>query len=73
MTNPQFDALSKLLQLRQGAQREAARLVLVDGLRQADAARAAGCSPSALGNTLRVCRAGFELAKIVCETASPRE
>lgn len=33
-------------------------------LRQADAARVAGCSASALGNTLRTCRAGLELARL---------
>ena len=42
----------------------AARLVLVDGVRQADAARMAGCSASALGNTLRTCRAGLALARL---------
>ncbi len=43
MTSEQFQALAQLqlLRLRQGPQREAARLVLVDGLRQADAARGA--------------------------------
>lgn len=63
MTYEQFQALAQLLRLRQGPQREAASLVLVDGLRQADAARAAGCSASALGNTLRTCRAGLDLAR----------
>ena len=64
MTGEQFEALARLLRLRQGPQREAARLVLVDGLRQTDAARMAGCSASALGNTLRACRAGLELARL---------
>ena len=64
MTPDQFQALSQLLRLRQGPQREAARLVLVDGMRQADAARLAGCSASALSNTLRTCRAGLELARL---------
>ena len=64
MTDAAFQALSQLLRLRQGPQREAARLVLVDGVRQADAARMAGCSASALGNTLRTCRAGLELARV---------
>ncbi len=64
MTTQQFDALAKLLRLREGPQQQAARLVLVDGLRQADAARMAGCSASALGNTLRTCRAGLELARV---------
>lgn len=43
MTAASFEALAQLLRLRQGPQREAARLVLVDGVRQADAARMAGC------------------------------
>lgn len=64
MNSDQFQALAQLLRLRQGPQREAARLVLVDGVRQADAARMAGCSASALGNTLRTCRAGLELARL---------
>ena len=64
MTVQQFNALAQLLRLRQGPQREAARLVLVDGVRQADAARLEGCSASALGNTLRTCRAGLELARL---------
>ena len=64
MTDAAFQALSQLLRLRQGPQREAARLVLVGGVRQADAARMAGCSASALGNTLRTCRAGLELARL---------
>lgn len=63
MTVDQFAALAQILRLRQGPQREAARLVLVDGLRQADAARAVGVGPSALGNTLRACRSGLELAR----------
>lgn len=62
-----FDALAQLLRLRQGPQREAARLVLVYGVRQADAARIAGCSASALGNTLRTCRAGLELARLAAD------
>ena len=46
LTAAQFEALATLARLLAGPQREAARLVLVEGLRQADAARAAGCSPS---------------------------
>ena len=67
MTYDQFQALAQLLRLRQGPQREAARLVLVDGVRQADAARVTGCSASALGNTLRTCRSGLELARVAIE------
>ena len=64
MTPDAFAALAKLLRLRDGLQKDGARLVLVDGVRQADAARMAGCSASALGNTLRTCRAGLELARL---------
>lgn len=63
VTPAQFDALATLLRLRQGNQQEAARLVLVQGMRQADAARAMGIAPSALSATLRACRRGLELAR----------
>lgn len=68
MTKESFEALAALLRLKQGPQREAARMVLVDGQVQADAARATGVSPSALGNTIRACRSGIERAKKVCES-----
>lgn len=66
MTPAQFEALAALGRLRTGPQREAARLVLVDGLRAADAARKAGCSASGLSNTLRVCKRVIALAAAVC-------
>lgn len=66
MTPDQFEALATLLRLKSGRQRDAARLVLVDGLVQADAARQTGVLPSALGNTLRACRKGLELARQAC-------
>lgn len=66
MTSTQFDALAQLLRLRAGPQQAAARLVLVDGLAPADAARLAGVSPSALGNTLRACSRGLTLARLAC-------
>lgn len=66
MTPTQFDALAQLLRLRAGPQQAAARLVLVDGLAPADAARLAGVSPSALGNTLRACSRGLTLARLAC-------
>lgn len=69
MTSTQFDALAQLLRLRAGPQQAAARLVLVDGKAQADAARLAGVSPSALGNTLRACARGVDLARKVCDSA----
>lgn len=42
MTAKQFAALAELLRLRSGPAKESARLVLVDGMSTADAARIAG-------------------------------
>ena len=67
MSPESFEALSKLISLRQGAQRTAAGMVLCDGMRPADAARACGISRSAVGNTLAVCRKGIALAKVVAQ------
>ena len=64
MTHDQFDALAKLLQLREGAAKRAARLVLVDGLSQADAGRAVGMPPNAVHNAVARCRRGLELAVV---------
>lgn len=63
MTAEQFAALARLLRLRTGPARECARLVLVDGLRQVDAARATGLSEQGAANAVRRVRAGFRLAK----------
>ena len=65
MTNDQFDALAQLMRLRTGAQQDAARLVLVDGMRQVDAARQLGISTAALGATMRACRRGVALAGVI--------
>lgn len=69
MTPDQFDALAELLRLRAGPAQVAARLVLVDGLRPAAAARAAGCSPQSAANTLAACRRGMALAQAALERA----
>lgn len=66
MTNDQFDALAQLMRLRTGTQQDAARLVLVGGMRQVDAARQLGISTAALGATMRSCRRGVALAGIIC-------
>lgn len=66
MTNDQFDALAQLMRLRTGTQQDAARLVLVGGMRQVDAARQLGISTAALGATMRACRRGVALAEIIC-------
>jgi DNA-directed RNA polymerase specialized sigma24 family protein len=65
MTPTQFDALAKLLALRQGPSREAARLHFVGGLKPADAGRAAGITTEAACACIRRCKAGIELAQQV--------
>ena len=64
MTPERFEALASLLRLRFGPAQVAARLVLVDGLRLADAAREAGCTPQNAANTLAACRRGLALARV---------
>lgn len=63
MTNDQFAALATLMPLHDTPSREAARLVLVDGVRPADAARATGISPAAVSNVVSKCRARLALAQ----------
>lgn len=63
MTDAQFAALAELLRLRGGASQEAARLVLVEGLAPAEAARRVETSPQAVSNVLASCRRGLELAQ----------
>lgn len=63
MNNDQFAALAELLRMRRGASQEAARLVLVEGLAPAEAARRTESSPQAVNNALNSCRRGIELAQ----------
>ncbi|MCY1375733.1 hypothetical protein D9M69_631690 [compost metagenome] len=65
MSDAQFSALAELLRLRGGVSQDAARLVLVEGLAPAEAARQAGTTPQAVSNALASCRRGIELARIV--------
>jgi DNA-directed RNA polymerase specialized sigma24 family protein len=44
--------------------------VLVDGLTQADAARAVGLPPNAVHNAIARCRRGLELAEAVTRPAA---
>ena len=69
ITDEQFNALAELLRLQNGVRREAARLVLVDGLRPADAARQAGTTPQTVNSALVSCRRGIALAQIVAGTS----
>ena len=65
MTPDQFLALAQLLRLRAGLAQDAARMVLVYGASQADAARATGITPQAVHNAVSRCRAGMALAMVV--------
>lgn len=65
MTDLQFQALAELLSLRSGPAREAARLVMVDGLAPGAAAVQAGVSAASVSNALARCRRGLELARRV--------
>lgn len=60
----QFDALAKLLRVRESASRAAARMVLVDGHSQADAARLSGLKQPSVTNAVNTFRRGLELAKV---------
>lgn len=61
MTPRQFDAIAKLIRSGDSPSRTAARLVLVDGLIPAEAARQAGCSPQSASNALRAYRDAQQL------------
>ncbi|MFD2404946.1 TrfB-related DNA-binding protein [Azorhizophilus paspali] len=63
MSDEQFEALAELLRMRGSASQEAARLVLVEALSAADAARATGVSPQAVSNAVTTCRRGLSLAQ----------
>ena len=68
MTNDQFKALSDLIRLRTGPSKECARLVLVEQIPTADAARATGMTYNAAHQAVKRARAGLELAR----TATPK-
>ena len=65
MTPASFDALSRLLRHRPDSQaREMVRLVLVEGMTQADSAQRLGTSQQAASNAMRAARATLELARV---------
>ncbi|OGA97122.1 MAG: hypothetical protein A3E79_00115 [Burkholderiales bacterium RIFCSPHIGHO2_12_FULL_61_11] len=64
MTTAQFAAIAKLLRVRDGAAREAACLVLVDGHRPSEAARLTGLSASSVSNAVSRFKRGLELAQV---------
>ena len=64
MTPAAFDALAQLMRQRPDSQgRELARLVLVEGLTQTEAAECVGASRQAAGNAVRAARAALALAQ----------
>ena len=63
MTPDQFAALSALMGLRAGPAQTAARLVLVDGLTKAEAARRAGCAPQSADQAVKRCQRAIALAR----------
>lgn len=65
LTPGQFAALAQLLRMQPAsATREAARLVLVEGISGAEAGRQLGITPSAVAQALAGCRKGLELARV---------
>jgi len=52
MTSERFAVIARLIRMRGGAAQEAARLVLVDGMRPANAARATGLSLNSVCNAV---------------------
>ena len=53
MTPAQFDAIAQLIRSSTSPSQDGARLVLVDGLAPAEAARQSGCTPQSASNTIR--------------------
>jgi DNA-directed RNA polymerase specialized sigma24 family protein len=73
MSEKQFEALSMLLRLRPGPAREAARLVLVKGMRVTDAARTVGASQPSVSNAVRRCLRGLTLAEKAAGRGATRD
>ena len=67
LTETQFGALATLLRVRAGKSREAARMVLVEGVTATGAAARAGLSLAGVSNAVAVFRRGYALAKAVTE------
>lgn len=66
MTPKQLKALVELMRSPAGPAQDAARMVLCDKMRQADAARATGITPASVSNAVARARATFKLA---CDAA----
>ena len=64
MTAEKFAALAQLTQMRAGPAQEATRLVLVDGITQAEAGRRTGLGPQGVYNAVARARKVMTLAQI---------
>lgn len=64
ITEKSFHALVKLLRMTGTPSIEAARLVLVGGKAQKEAAQATGLTAPGVSQAVRKCRAGLELARV---------
>ncbi len=67
MNSDQFTALATLMALRASPSREAARLVLVDGLSVLDAASRCGISVQGANQAVLRCRRAMELARLAVQ------
>lgn len=64
MTPKQFAALARLTRSPAGPAQDAARLVLCDQMRPADAARATGAAPASVSNAVTRLRVSLDLARV---------
>lgn len=64
MTPEQFSALARLTRSPAGPAQDAARMVLCDQMRPADAARATGAAPASVSNAVTRIRASLEMARV---------
>lgn len=72
MNDQAFRAIVKLLRMTGAPSIEAARLVLVDGKTQKEAALATGLTAPGVSQAVRKCRAGLELARVAAGVSIPK-
>ena len=72
MTDQAFAAIVKLLRMTGAASIEAARLVLVEGRSQKDAALATGLTAPGVSQAVRKCKTGLELARVAAGVSIPK-
>jgi len=71
MTHTQFAALSRLMRLLDSPTAAGLRLVLVEGLNQTEAAKAAGTYPTHLSRAVKLARQCLEDAKAIAAVKIP--